>query len=320
MKNMPKRIVTLALNPAVDVAAEAEAVRPAHKIRTFNERFDPGGGGVNVARVVQTLGGEAHAVLFLGGATGTLLQEMLDAASLSWESLPIQGRTRISLTVHDRGSGQEYRFVPEGPVVAEPEWRAMLDRLETLEADWLVASGSLPRGVPEDFYASVSEIAERRRIPFVVDTSGPALRAVTAKNVSLLKLSLREMEWLLRRTLANDAAQEKAAAELMRTGKVDRLALSLGAAGALLATREAAYRVPGQRVPVRSAVGAGDSFLAAMVLAYARGAPDAEALAWAAAAGTAVVAHFGTAQVSREETESWFAKILPQVRAFPLVG
>jgi len=317
---MPKRIVTLALNPAVDVAAEAEAVRPAHKIRTFNERFDPGGGGVNVARVVRTLGGEAHALLFLGGATGALLQEMLDATSLSWESLPIQGRTRISLTVHDRGSGQEYRFVPEGPVVAEREWRAMLDRLETVEADWLVASGSLPRGVPDDFYASVSEIAERRRIPFVVDTSGQALRAVTAKNVSLLKLSLRELEWLLRRTLPNEAAQEKAAAELMRTGKLDRLALSLGAAGALLATREEAYRVPGQRVPVRSAVGAGDSFLAAMVLAYARGAPDAEALAWAAAAGTAVVAHFGTAQVSREETEAWFAKILPQIRAVPLAG
>ncbi len=310
---MPARIVTLTLNPAIDVASEAAAVRPTEKIRTFADRFDPGGGGVNVARVIAALGGEAHALVLAGGATGQWLGELLNAAGIGWERVPIAGRSRVSLTVHDRSSGLEYRFVPEGPRVTEAEWQAVLARLATLDAAWLVASGSLPPGVPDDFYARVGALARARGLRFALDTSGPALRAAAAAGagIAVLKVSLGELESLRRRRLATAAAQDAEAAALVRAGAADRVAVSLGEEGALLATAAGVRRLAGPAVTVRSAVGAGDSFLAALVLALARGADDGAALAAGVAAGTIAVTRVGTAQVVRAEVEALAERLRP---------
>ncbi len=162
------RIATLTLNPAVDLACTAASVRPTHKIWTFEERVDPGGGGINVARVVRVLGGDALALIMTGGVTGRLVEELLDEAGVRWQALPIRGRTRISVTVHDRQSGLEYRFVPEGPNVERDEWNGALNVLQETENEWIVASGSLPRGVPADFYAQAAAIASRRGRKFVL--------------------------------------------------------------------------------------------------------------------------------------------------------
>jgi len=113
--------VTLTLNPAVDGSADAEVVRPVRKTRTSNEDCDPGGGGINVARVVQELGGSALAVYLGGGATGAVRDELLDAHGIPRRRVPIQDHTRVSHAVFERASGLEYRFVPEGPQVTEGE-------------------------------------------------------------------------------------------------------------------------------------------------------------------------------------------------------
>ena len=103
-RDMTARIATLTVNPAVDLASTAATVQPTHKIRTFNERLDPGGGGINVARVVHVLGGHALALIMSGGVTGRLVEELLDEASVPWQAVPIHSRTRISLNVLDRQS------------------------------------------------------------------------------------------------------------------------------------------------------------------------------------------------------------------------
>ena len=113
------RIVTLTPNPPIDGASEADAVRPIHKIRTSNERYDPGGGGVNVTRVLQELGGETLAIYLAGGATGAVLDDLLDHRGLTRRRIPIEDHTRISHVVFERSSGLEYRFVPDGPEVIE---------------------------------------------------------------------------------------------------------------------------------------------------------------------------------------------------------
>ena len=172
---MSPRLITLTLNPALDIAAEADEVVPTHKIRMHQEHSDPGGGGVNVARVVHELGGDMLAVMAAGGASGRVLEEMLDEAGVKRRTVPIKGLTRVSLNVQDRTSGLEYRFVPEGPTLTEAEWQSVLAVLQEVEGDWLIASGSLPHGVPDDAYAQVARIANRRGQPFVLDTSGPAL-------------------------------------------------------------------------------------------------------------------------------------------------
>jgi hypothetical protein len=140
---MSARIVTLTVNPAVDLSAEAESVQAGHKIRTFDERYDPGGGGINVARVIRELGGETLALFASGGVTGRFVEEMLTQAKVPWQAILIKGACRISVTVHDRATGQEYRFVPRGPTLTASDCGEILETLRHVEADWLVASGSL---------------------------------------------------------------------------------------------------------------------------------------------------------------------------------
>lgn len=302
---MSTLITTLTLNPTIDLASEAKAVQPVRKVRTFNEREDPGGGGVNVSRVVRELGGETLAIILAGGVTGRFLEELLDEAEVRRRSIPIAGRTRISQTVLDQGSGQEYRFVPEGPRVSDAEWSAALAALEDIEGGWLVASGSLPDGIPDDFYARAAQIARQRGLRFVLDTSGAALRlALETGGVELAKPSQGEFEALIGRELRDPVALEQAAVELVRSGRVRCLAVTLGHQGALLATADGILRLPALDVVVRGAVGAGDSFLAAMTLALARGRTVEDAFAWGVAAGSAAVSSAGTAHPRRAEVEA----------------
>jgi 6-phosphofructokinase 2 len=303
------RIATLTLNPALDLACMAEAVTPTHKIRTFNDRFDPGGGGVNVARVLRALGGDTLALIATGGPTGRMLEELLDTACVPWRRLPTRGHTRISLNVHDCASGLEYRFVPEGPDLAQDEWHGALDLLREVDAEWIVASGSLPRGVPPDFYARAAAIATRRGQKFVLDASGPALRAAIGHGIYLLKPSLRELEFLIGRDLRGAVNQDREVAGLIRSQAADMIAVTLGAEGAILATRESVSRLPAIKVQARSTVGAGDSFLAGLVVGLAEGMAEQEALALAIAAGTAAVASYGTAEVKSDDIETFYREL-----------
>lgn len=296
-------IVTLTLNPAIDLACTAPTVRPTHKIRTFDEEFDPGGGGVNVARVIHALGGNTLALAMTGGSTGGVYEDLLNETGVPWRSIPIRGRNRISLNVRDQSTGLEYRFVPEGPFVEPDEWSAALGLLDQIEADWVVASGSLPRGVPMDFYARCAAIAARRGVNFAVDTSGHALRAAVTHGVTLLKLSLAELEYLVGRDLLDAAAQEQEALALLAAGAAQTLAVSLGAGGAMVVSRSGVLRLPAIAVQQRGAVGAGDSFLAGLVLGLSRGLTERSALAFAMAAGAAAVSTRGTARVEPETVD-----------------
>lgn len=303
---MTTRIVTLTLNPAIDLACMAPAVRPTHKIRTFNEHFDPGGGGINVARVLHALGGDTLALVLTGGITGRWCEELLNETGVPWQAIPIRGRNRISLNVQDQESGLEYRFVPEGPVIDVDEWSAALNVLKQTEADWIVASGSLPRGVPVDFYARCAEATAARGQKFVVDTSGAALHEAVRHGVTLLKVSLGELAYLAGRALPDAASQQQEAEALLRTGAAKIIAVSLGAEGAILGTPDGFTRLPAIPVQERGAVGAGDSFLAGLVLALARGWPDDRALGFAMAAGASAVATYGTARVARDAVETLY--------------
>jgi 6-phosphofructokinase 2 len=252
------------------------------------------------------------AVTCCGGVSGHLLEELLAQGNVPCRAVQIADRTRICMTVQDVTAGQEYRFVPEGPLLTAAEWQAALAVAEDCAPDWLIASGSLPRGVPEDFYARVARTATARGQRVVVDTSGPALRAALGSGLALIKPSLGEFETLLGRPLRDPDARDAAALELVRSGAAERVAVTMGRDGALLATADGVWRQPALDVPVRGAVGAGDSFLAAMVLALARGEGPAEALAWGTAAGAAAVMNTGTAHPARGQIEALFRRMVPR--------
>ncbi len=302
-------IATLTLNPAVDAACEADRVFPRHKIRTENETHDPGGGGVNVARVLTGMGADALAIVLAGGVTGRFLVELLERDGVPCRAVPIAGITRISMTVQERATGEEYRFVPAGPVIDPAELAAARAVVAETAHDWLVLSGSLPRGVPDAAYGEIAAAEAARGRLVALDCSGPPLRAALGRGLALIKPSLREFEALMGTALPDAADQDAAALRLVRAGAAARVAVSLGAEGALLATADGVLRRPAIPVPVKGAVGAGDSFMAGMVRALAAGASPGEALDWGLAAGAASVMQSGTARPRRSDIEALFARV-----------
>ena len=298
-----KPIVTLTLNPAIDSSCQADEVRPVLKIRTTGERYDPGGGGINVARVIRELGGDAIAVYLAGGLTGQAFTRMIDAIGLQHRAVPIRGYTRVSHTVYERSSGKEYRFVPQGPEIHDDEWQTCLRELDGLEFDYLVASGSLPRGVPDDFYARMAGMVSGKGARFVLDTSGEALKRALDAGVYLVKPNLREFESVVGRSLRDPAEQEAAAMQLIARGRAEIVTVSLGSDGALLATGAGCRRLRAPKVKPRSTVGAGDSFVGAMTLGLAQGRTPEDAFALAVATGTATVLTMGTELCRRDDVE-----------------
>ena len=281
------KIATLSLNPAIDVSSETERVLPTHKIRTANEDYEPGGGGVNVARVITELGGDASLICPAGGFSGQMLDQLLGKIPISRRIIPIEGNTRISFTVFERKTGAEFRFTPNGPKLSEAEIATCLAVIREASYDYFVASGSVPMGAPSDILAQVADIVSAKGAKFVLDSSGAGLSMTLERSkVFLVKPSMSELEALAGRRLDNETALA-AARDLVTSGRAEIVAVTMGAAGALVVTRDQTLFMEPPKVEVRSAVGAGDAFLGAMTLSLARGEPIAEALMLATAAGAA---------------------------------
>lgn len=306
-----KPIVTLTLNPTIDGAAEADQVRPIHKVRTTNERYYPGGGGVNVARVIDELGGAATAVYLAGGATGALLGELLAGHGFTPLQIGIRGATRISHSVFERATGLEYRFVPEGPEVSAAEMGAAVAAIAAQDFDWLVASGSLPHGLGPEAYGPLVRLAAERGARFALDTSGPALRATLAAGpVALIKPSVGELRHAAGGGRIETEAEIAGAAQALREAYgIGMVAVTLGQDGAMLVWEGGVLRRRAIEAPVISATGAGDSFLAGMLFALARGRGPVEAFEYGMAAGTAAVITPGTDLCRRADVERLAAEL-----------
>lgn len=304
-------IVTLTLNPAIDVATSVPEVTPEHKLRCGPVLRDPGGGGINVARVVRELGGESIAVYTRGGPTGNMLEHLLEEKGLLRRSIPIDGYTRESFTVAEGTSAREYRFILPGPTLSEREWQRCLDAVSEVAvgAAFIVASGSLAPGVPVDFYARVARLGKKQGVRVVVDTNGPPLRAALEEGVYLAKPNRRELRDLTGLKTEDLATQATAARELVAMGRAELLAVSMGADGALMTTRDGQFRATPPPVETHSSVGAGDSFVAGLTLALARGKSPEEALRWGIACGTGALLSQGTDLCHRVDVERLFAQV-----------
>ena len=307
-----KSIVTLTVNPAIDGSCDAQQVRPTHKVRTTNMRYDPGGGGINVARVVQRMGGNVRAIYLAGGATGGVLDSLLDRDGIARKRIDIADHTRISQAVHEKATGLEYRFVPEGPLVSDAEWQVCLDAMAKVECDWQVLSGSLPRGVPAAFLARIVKAMPSRDCRIILDTSGPALRTtLEGGGLFLVKPSRGELEQYTGQPLTGDDALIDAARQIVHAGQARYVAVTLGYLGAILVSQLGELRLPVLEVEVKSAVGAGDSFLGAMTCALAADQDIEPAFRLGLAAGTAAVMSPGTGLCQPADVQRLLAMIKP---------
>ncbi|WEO78853.1 1-phosphofructokinase family hexose kinase [Cryobacterium sp. SO2] len=304
-------ILTLTVNPALDVSTSTENVIGEHKMRCGLSRLDPGGGGINVSRVIQRLGGQTLAIYAAGGPTGDAYRKLIEAEGIPTVVVPIAGSTRESFTVDETATGKQFRFVLQGPQIAEAEWKACLARVaESIPHNgYVVASGSLPPGAPDDFYARVARLARQHDARCIVDASGPALAEALAEGVFLVKPSGRELGELVGSSLDTEEGQIAAASTLVSRGSAEYVALTLGGAGAVLASAAGVIRLPVPRVTVQSTVGAGDSFLGAFVLRIAQGYDAPAAFRAAVAAGSATAMTPATELCHRVDVERLEAEL-----------
>ena len=284
----------MTMNPAVDICASAAEVVPTEKVRCHGSRSDPGGGGINVARVIARLGGRVTAIYPAGGLAGEKLSRLLEREGLEGQVVRIKGETREDITILDQRSNRQYRFILPGPELSEQEWRACLSAVESRTAGFACASGSLPPGVPDGFYAQFAETAARAGQKAFLDSSGPALKEGLGGPFYLIKPNLEELGSLVGDEPVGETAQLEACRHLLSHTRVEAIALTLGAEGALLVTRQCAFRARSPAVQIASTVGAGDSFMGGMIWALASGMDWAQALRMAVAAGTAAVLSAGT--------------------------
>lgn len=301
------QIVTLTMNPALDITSDADFVRPTDKIRCTGTRYDPGGGGINVARVAHVLGAGVSAVFVAGGPSGNLVTQLVRDAGVSLRQVGIAGSTRESFTVNERSTAKQYRFVLQGPEVTSQEQARCLEVLRAMaaSAQFVVASGSLPPGVPPDWYQRVADLCGDIGARLILDTSGGGLTHVRS-GVFLLKPSLRELRECTGQELKAEAAQVSAAEELIDRGVARSVLVSLGADGALLVTPTGNWRFTALRVPAGSGVGAGDAMVAATTVGLVRGWSMTDSVRYGIAAGAAMLLTPGTATCGRPEVERFF--------------
>ena len=301
------RIVTLCMNPALDITTGTEVVRATDKLRCAAARYDPGGGGINVAHVAQVLGAAATAVFPAGGPAGELVDKLLVAEGLTTHRITIGGSTRESFTIDELSTERQYRFVLPGPELTLSEQTDCLLQLRRAAASAaiVVASGTLPPGVPEDFYQQVANVCADLGAMFLLDSSGGGLTHVNS-GVFLIKPSLRELREAVGRALTTDSEQLEAAREIIQRGAARYVLVSRGADGALLASRDGGQLFAPVPVPPGSGVGAGDAMVAGVAVGLTRGWPLTKAVRLGIAAGAAMLLTPGTAPCTREDTERLF--------------
>ena len=307
-----KTIVIITLNPAIDKSSSVEHVVPERKLYCKPPLFEPGGGGVNVSRAIKKLGGKSILLYPTGGLTGERLQELLNEEGLIHRPFPIKGLIRESLVILEESTGQQYRFGMPGPEIQKKECEQFLQELSAIKPspDYLVASGSLPPGVPTDFFAQVARIGKNRGTKTIIDSSGEALEQALQEGVYLIKPNVREFRELVGDDIAEKSQIKAEAKKMVKSGKCEVLVISLGAGGALMVSDENDEHILPPTVPIVSKVGAGDSMVAGIVLSLALGKPLRESILFGVAAGTAAVMTPGTELCRMEDTKRLFENMV----------
>lgn len=305
------RIVTVTLNPALDRTASIAKLVAREKLRCSEPSAEPGGGGVNVSRVIKALGGSSVPFITAGGPTGSVLEQLIRAQGLDPVVQPLAGTTRESVMIYDRAAETQYRFIMPGPTLSDAEWGEALTTVRALAGrdGMVVASGSLPPGCPDDLYAQMAQAVEEQGARFLLDTSGLALKAAIGAPMHVLKLDEEELTDFMGREPASEDEEEAEACALLDRTAARVIVITLGKRGALIVTADGATRLKGPEVKPVSTVGAGDSFVAALTKALFDGRSVADASRYAIAAGTAAVLTPGTELARAEDVDRIYAAL-----------
>lgn len=303
-------IVTITFNPCIDKSTSVAALVAEKKLKCKAPKFEPGGGGINVARAITKLGGNAIAIYPAGGYTGKFFTQLLQQEKINTIQIETANHTRENLIVLDESTNQQYRFGMPGQLQSEKEWNQCLDAIEQIDTEFIVASGSLAPGIPENIFGRVAEIAERKRSKLIVDTSGKALKYAAEKGVYLLKPNIAELASLVGKEEISIENVTQVARKIINAGQSQVIVVSMGAAGAQLVTKDESYHITAPPVAKKSTVGAGDSMVAGIVLYLSQNKTLLEAAQYGVACGTAAIMNPGTELCKLQDVERIYNSIL----------
>lgn len=303
------RILTVTPNSALDLWTTTKRFKSGPKLRCSAPRLDPGGGGINVSRVLQRLGGDTLALFTAGGCTGDQIAAALDRDGIASERVDIAEDSRQSVSVMEEKSDQVFRFVMPGPHLGEDEEKALLDRIAELAKDsaMVVGSGSLPPGASDLFWADAAGRVRDAGSRFVLDSASLVKPALDA-GIWLLRENKDEIDEIAGRHLAWPQQVADWAAEQIEHGACEMAVVSHGGEGALMVTRDSRVKVAPPKVRVHSAIGAGDSFVAGLCLALVQEQRPEDALQLAVATAAATLLTPGTELCRREDVERFLGE------------
>lgn len=289
-------IYTVTLNPALDKSTVSPVIVADNKLRCSDPVYHPGGGGINVARVLHRFNADHLAIFQSSGPAGEMIEKLLKEEQVNALSFKTENWTRENFIVVDDSTGLQYRFGMNGPEFSNEETKSCFDLITNLERkpQILVLSGSLPPCVPDSFYADVVKWAKPQGIKVIVDTNGPALEKALEEGVLLIKPNIKELSDMAGKEHVTGKEQEQVALSIVESGKSEYVIVSLGARGAMLASKEGIEYVTTPTVEQKSTVGAGDSMVAGMSYAISKNMPPRDVLRYGVACGTAAVMNTGS--------------------------
>lgn len=287
-------ICTVTPNPALDLSGTIQSLKPNEKSYVHDERRAPGGNAINAARILNRLGVPVIASGFLGGSTGEELAFLIKSENLEHHFIPIQGCTRINITVSNQSDHQQTRLSFPGPRVRPSEKRQLFEFVKNKAGlKFLMVGGSLPPGFTTKDIVQLMKIARHRNIETVVDCPGDILSQIIAAGPLLIKPNLEEFHALTKSRVTSKTSVKKRAQVFL--SKTPYVCVSSVEGGALLVTRSGTYFGKIPAVKIRSTVGAGDSMVGAMMAQIYKGDSSPEQmLRWGLAAAAATLSEPGT--------------------------
>jgi 6-phosphofructokinase 2 len=300
------KIITLTVNPALDKSAKIDGLIPKQKLSCHSIHYQPGGGGINISRMLKRLGSETNCIVTSGGDTGKRLTDLLEKESVQPKIIPVKEWTRENLSIVDTQSNLQYRFGMPGNELSKTELESIKKLLKKIvkPKDILVLSGSLCKKMPDDYYAQLIKLFSDKDINIVIDTSGQALIEALKENVYLIKPNQRELAQLAEKEFMYTAEQETFAMELVKSKKAQYVVVSLGARGAFIACNDGVFYKTTPSVKVKSTIGAGDSMVAGLLYGIQNEFPPEKMLKWGVACGVATTMGEGTSLATKENIDT----------------
>ncbi|RBP58733.1 fructose-1-phosphate kinase [Alkalibaculum bacchi] len=310
MKGATLLIITVTLNPAIDKTIYLKNYHHGQVNIIDKTILDPGGKGINVSKVLNSFSCSYISLGFTGGMDGKILEQHLSDAGIQYKFTPVKANTRTNTKMIESSTGKTTDLNEQGDEISLEELNRFIDGYREIvkDGDTVVLSGSAPKGIPQNIYYQLCEIALQVGAKVILDSKGPLLKEALKSSVFLIKPNVEELESLSEKPFDHFDEIVDYCNELI-SNNVEYICLSMGSEGALLIGKDLFLQAKVPTVEAKSTVGAGDSLLGAMIGYLSSGYSMKESFAYGVSASVLAVSKEGTKAPTMDEIEEFVHKI-----------